>query len=72
MKMPNAKQAPVRKMSNRPRIRMQKLKPVPAGAFPQSAAAFPTGGSPAGPDDAALGGPSGGMPSGAAPGVTGE
>lgn len=61
------KAPPARRMGPRPRIRMQKLKPVPPSAFPTAAAAFPTGGAPVGPD-AAMGAQPGGMPTGAAPG----
>lgn len=71
MKMPPMKpkaakgKAPaVRKMSPKPHIRMQKLKPVPPSAFPTAAAAFPTDAGPPGAADAMAGGP----PSGAAPG----
>lgn len=58
---------PVRKMSPKPHIRMQKLKPVPPGAFPTAAAAFPTDTAPPGPDQS-IGGGAGGMPPSAAPG----
>lgn len=62
---------PTRKMSPKPHIRMQKLKPVATSAFPTAAAAFPTGGATPGPD-AAMGDQQGGMPSGAAPGMMTE
>lgn len=65
------KAPPTRKMSAKPHIRMQKLKPVPASAFPTAAAAFPTSAAPPGPDAAAAAAPEG-MPSGAAPGMMGE
>lgn len=58
---------PSRRMTSKPHIRMQKLKPISPGAFPTTAAAFPTNGAPPGPD-AAISAQSGGMPSGAAPG----
>lgn len=60
---------PTRKMSSKPRIRMQKLRPVAQSAFPTAAAAFPTDGAPAGPDQAMAPGP---MSAGAAPGMTQE
>jgi hypothetical protein len=67
MKKPHIAKPAVRKMGPKPHIRMQKLKPVPASAFPTAAAAFPpTAGAPS-PGDA-MGAPPGGMPSGAAPG----
>ncbi len=76
MKMPPMKsksaspgKPPTRKMSPKPHIRMQKLRPVAQSAFPTAAAAFPTDGAPAGPDQALAAGP---MPSGAAPGDMGE
>lgn len=60
--------APVAKrMSPKPHIRMQKIKPVAKSAFPTAAAAFPTNSAPPGPDQA-MAAPPGGMPSGAAPG----
>ena len=78
MKMPPIKssgakmKAPAtRSMDTKPHIRMQKLKPGPPGAFPQSAAAFPPDGSPPGPDQAMASQP-GGMSPGAAPGDMGE
>lgn len=60
-----------RKMSPKPHIRMQKLKPVAASAFPTAAAAFPTNGATPGPDQAMNAQP-GAMPSGAAPGMMTE
>lgn len=73
MKAKSAKMGhpPTRKMSSKPRIRMQKIKPVAASAFPAAAAAFPPDGGPAGPDQAMAGQPAG-LPSGAAPGSMGE
>jgi hypothetical protein len=62
---------PVRKMGPKPHIRMQKLKPVPPGAFPTGPAAFPTTEAAPGPD-AAMSDIPGGMPTGAAPGTMGD
>lgn len=62
---------PTRKMSSKPHIRMQKLRPVPQSAFPTAAAAFPTDGASPSPDQA-LGPGAGAMPGAAAPGDMGE
>lgn len=70
-KSPAPAKPPTRKMSSKPHIRMQKLRPVPQSAFPTAPAAFPTDGAAPGPDQAMGAGP-GAMPSGAAPGDTGE
>lgn len=73
MKAKSAKpgRPPTRKMSPKPHIRMQKIKPVATSAFPTAAAAFPPDGGPAAPDQAMAAQP-GGMPAGAAPGSMGE
>lgn len=70
MKKPHMKAPPTRHMSAKPHIRMQKIKPVAASAFPTAAAAFPQGGPAGAPDPgAAMGDPGGGgMPPSAAPG----
>lgn len=75
MKMPTAKKG-AGHAPNKPHIRMRKLKPVAASAFPQAPMAFPPPGDPSGgaPDPTqAMAGPApGGMPSGAGPGDMGQ
>lgn len=71
-KAPMPKAKTIKKGSAKPHIRMRKLKPVPAGAFPQSPMAFPTDpGAMVGPQEAMAASP-GGMPSAAGPGSMGE
>lgn len=57
--------------SAKPHIRMRKMKSVAGSAFPTAPMAFPPS-PPQGVDPAAaMGGPAGGMPTGAAPGSMG-
>lgn len=72
-KKPHLATGPVRKMGPKPKIRMQKLKPVPPGAFPTAPQAFPGDAMAAGGGGPDLGGAGAeGMPPSAAPGDTGE
>lgn len=57
----------------KPHIRMRKMKPVAASAFPTAPAAFPDNGPGGAPDPgSAIAAPAGGMPSGAGPGDMGS
>lgn len=57
----------------KPHIRMRKMKPVAASAFPTAPAAFPSDGQgPAADPGSAIAAPTGGMPSGAAGGDMGS
>lgn len=60
--------------SAKPHIRMRGVKPVAASAFPAAPMAFPPSGPMSGPPDPSVAMPPapGGMPSGAAPGMTGS
>lgn len=72
MKMPAMKAPPTIKGKPKPHIRLRKLKPVPAGAFPTAAAAFPPGGGPMNDPGQAMSASPGGMPSAAGAGDMGE
>lgn len=71
MKIPAMKAPPTIKGKPKPHIRMRKLKPVPAGAFPTAAAAFPPSGGPADPTQGMAPSAPGGMPGAAGPGDMG-
>lgn len=71
MKMPSMK--PGKAGSAKPHIRMRKLKPVAASAFPQTPMAFPSAPPQGAPDPSQAMGPmAGGMPSSGAPGDMGQ